>query len=192
MKRMAVVMLVLALVASSATAQNVDPDLRAAIGRVDELERDYRPHRIFQWSMVGVAFALVAAGSLAADLDGDGADFNYTALGLGYGGAAVAGGVGLWSYVRHRDTRAEIESARVVVRQMMYEDRYADLPPKEQAAAQRNEIFIGMSEEGLRASWGGPNDINRTVTEHGEHKQYVYPGGRYVYVEDGKVTGWQD
>ncbi|GAB2488452.1 hypothetical protein GCM10027164_17070 [Algoriphagus taiwanensis] len=53
-------------------------------------------------------------------------------------------------------------------------------------------IWIGMTEEMLLDSWGSPNDINRTVTSSLVRKQYVYSGGRYVYVENGKVVAWQD
>lgn len=60
------------------------------------------------------------------------------------------------------------------------------------------KIRIGMSETALIASWGSPNKINRSVGNYGVHKQYIYgsysrySSRTYVYVENGKVTSWQD
>ena len=54
------------------------------------------------------------------------------------------------------------------------------------------EIWIGMSEDLLLESWGFPEEINRTVTSNLVRKQFVYTRGKYVYVENGKVTAWQD
>lgn len=53
-------------------------------------------------------------------------------------------------------------------------------------------IWIGMSEQMLIDSWGYPLDINRTVTANMVKKQFVYPNYQYVYLENGKVTAWQD
>jgi len=55
-----------------------------------------------------------------------------------------------------------------------------------------NKIWIGMTEEMLLDSWGSPNDINRTVTKYTNKSQYVYGLGQYIYVENGKVTAWQN
>jgi hypothetical protein len=49
----------------------------------------------------------------------------------------------------------------------------------------------GMTAEQLRASWGGPEDINRTVTSFGVSEQWVY-GDSYVYLDEGVVTAWQN
>lgn len=52
----------------------------------------------------------------------------------------------------------------------------------------------GMTSAQLIASWGRPEDINRTVGSWGVHEQWVYGeyGGPYVYLEDGIVTSWQN
>lgn len=55
----------------------------------------------------------------------------------------------------------------------------------------QHKIWIGMTREMLISSWGNPNDINRTVGSFGVHEQFVY-GSTYVYVENGKLTSWQD
>ena len=63
---------------------------------------------------------------------------------------------------------------------------------EEGTAIYENKIWIGMSREQLLESWGRPWDINRTVYSWGVHEQFCYPGSRFVYVEDGEVTSWQD
>jgi hypothetical protein len=55
----------------------------------------------------------------------------------------------------------------------------------------QQKIWIGMTRQMLLESWGKPDDINRTVGGFGVHEQFVY-GDKYVYVEDGEVTSWQD
>jgi hypothetical protein len=53
-------------------------------------------------------------------------------------------------------------------------------------------IKIGSSECQLYASWGLPEDQNRTVGGWGVHIQHIYGNGTYVYTENGRVTSWQD
>lgn len=57
------------------------------------------------------------------------------------------------------------------------------------------KITKGMNKEEVVASWGRPNDINRTVGSWGVHEQWVYgsaPNTRYLYFENDKLTSWQD
>jgi len=66
---------------------------------------------------------------------------------------------------------------------------------EEWALAERQMIQRGMSECALLASWGIPNKVNRSVGVWGVYKQYVYRGYRlssYAYVENGRVSGWQN
>ncbi|OBZ19053.1 hypothetical protein A8L34_05810 [Bacillus sp. FJAT-27264] len=52
---------------------------------------------------------------------------------------------------------------------------------------------IGMSVNELKKSrWGQPKEINKTTTDYGTSEQWVYSGFRYVYVNDGIVTGIQE
>jgi hypothetical protein len=54
------------------------------------------------------------------------------------------------------------------------------------------KIKLGMSEQALLCSWGEPpGGVHSSVGSWGVRKQYVY-AGTYVYVENGKVTSWQD
>ncbi|MDX5477157.1 MAG: hypothetical protein LPJ98_01770 [Cyclobacteriaceae bacterium] len=83
-----------------------------------------------------------------------------------------------------------------IQRHERYEIRLKELSTKYGATIGKRiankEIWIGMSEDLLLESWGFPEEINRTVTTYLVRKQYVYPRGQYVYVENGKVTAWQD
>ena len=76
-------------------------------------------------------------------------------------------------------------------------------------SADEKKIFRGMSECGLLASWSDPSwkqgtynlvycgTVNRSMGSWGVHKQYVYRrcgrsySASYVYVENGRVTSWQ-
>ena len=73
------------------------------------------------------------------------------------------------------------------------------VPASEWPIIERTGIQIGMTECGFLASWGPIelDAVNRTVNAAGTRLQYVYRGAgggkaRYVYVENGKVTAFQD
>lgn len=56
-----------------------------------------------------------------------------------------------------------------------------------------SEPEIGMSETDVKlSSWGSPDEINKTTTGNGVHEQWVYGGGRYIYLDDGVVTAIQE
>ena len=64
------------------------------------------------------------------------------------------------------------------------------------------KLELGMSEIVLIASWGWPIDSNRTVNSSGVYMQLVYNRApvsctkysqpKYVYLENGVVTSWQE
>ena len=56
------------------------------------------------------------------------------------------------------------------------------------------KIWLGMTDEMARESWGIPDDINRTVGSWGVNEQWVYGeySRTYLYFENGKLTSWQD
>ena len=62
----------------------------------------------------------------------------------------------------------------------------------------RHRIVMGMSSCELVASWGWPNEQNRSVGSWGNHTQWVYGDfatsqkPRFVYTENDFVTSWQD
>jgi hypothetical protein len=59
---------------------------------------------------------------------------------------------------------------------------------KVEAAIANGEIFIGMTGEECVRAWGRPEKVNATETARGHHSQWAYPGGRYVYFENGIIT----
>ena len=54
--------------------------------------------------------------------------------------------------------------------------------------------YIGMTREQLEndCTWGRPKDINTTTTAYGTNEQWCYSDYRFVYLEDGIVTGIQE
>lgn len=56
----------------------------------------------------------------------------------------------------------------------------------------RGDPQIGMGyAELIQTCWGKPLHVNRTETAGGVSDQYVYSGGRYVYIRNGVVTAIQ-
>jgi hypothetical protein len=57
----------------------------------------------------------------------------------------------------------------------------------------RGGVSIGMTAAQVRKSvWGEPLSINRTTGTYGVHEQWVYGGGNYVYLKNGRVTAIQN
>jgi len=53
------------------------------------------------------------------------------------------------------------------------------------------QFRLGMTQCDMYASWGSPDEENRSVGAWGVHIQHVYDGA-YVYTENGRITSWQD
>lgn len=58
-------------------------------------------------------------------------------------------------------------------------------------AIEEEKVFIGMTAEQARMSWGKPKEINKTITGNVEHEQWVYGSGSYLYFDNGILTGIQ-
>ncbi len=58
------------------------------------------------------------------------------------------------------------------------------------ATVAARKIHIGMTDEKVRASWGRPERINRSVYSFGVHEQWIYHN-EYLYFEDGVLTSYQ-
>lgn len=60
--------------------------------------------------------------------------------------------------------------------------------------AKKPNVRIGMSKSQVinQSSWGEPKYINRTITKHGTHEQWVYSEYRYLYFDNGRLTVIQD
>lgn len=66
-------------------------------------------------------------------------------------------------------------------------------------AIMERKIILGMTKKDVIASWGQPNDINKTVTTYGTDEQWVYgfislysDTLQFLYFDDGILTSWQD
>ncbi|MCW2119866.1 hypothetical protein [Flavobacterium sp. 7A] len=55
-----------------------------------------------------------------------------------------------------------------------------------------HKVKIGWTKSMCIASWGKPYDINRTTNAYGTQEQYVYSLKKYLYFENGILTGIQD
>lgn len=67
----------------------------------------------------------------------------------------------------------------------------AQQPLTYKPSAQRvlSDPAVGMNEhDASNTMWGRPETINRTVTRNGTREQWVFGVGRYVYLENGRVT----
>ena len=67
-----------------------------------------------------------------------------------------------------------------------------DFSAEEISLIRSQSIELGMSEGTMLCAFGYPEDSHRTVGSWGVHTQHVYGHGLYIYVENGKVTSWQD
>jgi hypothetical protein len=57
----------------------------------------------------------------------------------------------------------------------------------------KGEYWIGMTDEMARASFGYPDDINKSSGSWGIHEQWIYSKKDiYLYFENGKLTSIQD
>lgn len=62
---------------------------------------------------------------------------------------------------------------------------------EEVTLALNDKIQMGMNRCAVIASWGIPDRVNKSVSSGGISEQFVYNRWQYVYLTDGKVTGWQ-
>ncbi len=56
------------------------------------------------------------------------------------------------------------------------------------SAIEEGNVFVGMSIEQARMSWGKPKKVNKTVNQNIVHEQWVYDNGNYLYFENGVLT----
>lgn len=65
-------------------------------------------------------------------------------------------------------------------------------PAKIRKDIQNHKIWLGMTAEMAKLSWGKPEQINRDVGPWGVHEQWVYGNDQYLYFENDVLTSWQD
>lgn len=72
-------------------------------------------------------------------------------------------------------------------------ERSEGLTGSMQGAINVREPILGMNLCSVMAAFGRPNRANRTITQRGVHWQLVYERPkRYIYLDDDKVTSWQE
>lgn len=80
----------------------------------------------------------------------------------------------------------KLEKDRATSAQSVVQQPLTYKPPVQRVVS---DPAIGMTEyEASNTMWGRPESINRTETRHGTREQWVYGGGRYLYLENGRVT----
>lgn len=86
-----------------------------------------------------------------------------------------------------RARAAKLERERLSAAQEVAKQPLPDKPLAQRVIV--SDPAIGMSEyEASNTRWGRPESVNRTVTRHGTREQWVYGDGRYIYLENGRVT----
>lgn len=86
-----------------------------------------------------------------------------------------------------------ISANHLIYRTKGYNGNIIEYDMKRGEVNKREEPYIGMSAADLLDStWGVPKDINKTTTAYGVHEQWCYNGYRYVYLDNGIVTGIQE
>jgi len=97
---------------------------------------------------------------------------------------------------------SDVETAINRSRRKWFVDKNPELPLEVKEAILQGRITFGMDKIQVVASWGKPNDVNKTVTPYSTHEQWVYSDYSYilrcfepyayVYFENGILTSWQD
>jgi hypothetical protein len=72
-------------------------------------------------------------------------------------------------------------------------DRERDKIKREEERKAKPGASLGMTSAQVinETSWGRPEHVNSTVTAHGAHEQWVYPGYEFLYFEDGRLVAMQ-
>jgi hypothetical protein len=90
--------------------------------------------------------------------------------------------------------KSELAAAQRAVKayraKLALEQKRAD--QAELARRRREGVSIGMTQRDvLLSSWGRPERVNRSTYAFGEHEQWVYGSGNYLYFENGVLRSIQ-
>lgn len=83
--------------------------------------------------------------------------------------------------------QAAEEQTQRIIKQEEAKKRQQEAAIKER----ESKIYIGDNKEKVLRLFGKPQRINRTVTTNIVHEQWIY-GNTYLYLENDKVTSWQE
>lgn len=90
--------------------------------------------------------------------------------------------------------------ATVAERKAQFWAAYPNWSDEEKTDIWNNVIWVGMSEEQARLSWGRPSSINSSGGAYGSFDQWVYKtyygrtlgsSYKYLYFRNGKLESWQ-
>ncbi len=94
-------------------------------------------------------------------------------------------------YMTHKQWEEQFDTERELEAMQESQEKEAEEKAKEEAA--KPLPTIGMTkEEILNSRWGQPTDVNKTTTANSITEQWVYPGYKYLYFEDGVLTAIQE
>ena len=77
-------------------------------------------------------------------------------------------------------------------RRKVYVQKNKQLSVDFKKAILSGKVILGMTPEDVSASWGKPEDVNKSGGAWGVHEQWVYGLKTYLYFENDKLTNWQN
>lgn len=94
-------------------------------------------------------------------------------------------------------SETEIEPLSSSEKRKIYVNQHPEISQRFKDLIIEGKFTLGMTTEMVKASWGNPKEINRTVYTFGIHEQWIYGSYKYdnviyLYFEDGILTSWQD
>lgn len=91
--------------------------------------------------------------------------------------------------VRQNAVDLEVQQERERRRQYLVTN--PDLPNHVAQAIAEAKLAVGMTPDQVRLVWDKPKSINSSNGAWGEREQWVYGGGRYAYLLNGRLESWQ-
>jgi hypothetical protein len=53
-------------------------------------------------------------------------------------------------------------------------------------------VWVGVSPEMTLDSWGKPDSKKKSEGSWGVNETWYYPGGKYIFFENGRLSNWKD
>lgn len=53
-------------------------------------------------------------------------------------------------------------------------------------------VWVGVSPEMALDSWGNPDSKKKSEGSWGVNETWYYPGGKYIFFENGRLSNWKD
>lgn len=91
--------------------------------------------------------------------------------------------------LRHYDNYGLHYEGKLYRREIV--SRHPDWSEETKQAILSRKVFVGMTKEQARASWGEAYKVNKTITRWGVHEQWVY-GSSYLYFDNDILTSIQN